>query len=86
MVDVLIIILLLFLIFYPVWILQKLARHGNGILRPNFESIQREINSWTGFNQDGYFSYNKPGGKLVYYLLLLYVLGGIIFIIYSLAS
>ena len=85
MADVLIIILLLFLIFYPVWILQKLARYGNGIFRPDFERMQREINSWTGFNQDG-FSYNKPGGKLVYYLLLLYVSGGIIFIIYSLAS
>jgi hypothetical protein len=80
-----IIILIVFLGIYPVWLFVKLARYGENILFPDFERIQRKVNEWTGLYYDGRFAYNQPVGKLIYYLRLLYLIGAIGFIIYSLA-
>jgi hypothetical protein len=78
------ILLILFLFAYPVWLLVKLARYGEGVFRPNFVRMQKKINEWTGLYYDGWLAYNRPLGKLIYYLLLLYLLGGILFIVYCL--
>lgn len=68
------IILILFFAVYPVWIFIKLSRYGQGIFRPNFERMQRKIDEWTGFSSTGVFAYNRTGGKLIYYLLLSYLI------------
>jgi len=79
------IILILILTVYPVWLFVKLSRYGQNVFRPNFERMKRMIDEWTGFTYDGYFAYNRPGGKLIYYSLLFYLAGGILFILYLLA-
>ena len=79
-------VLILFLVVYPVWMFIKLSRYGKGIFRPNFERMKRKIDEWTGFNINGIFAYNRTGGKLIYYLLLFYIITVIIFTIYSLAK
>ncbi|MDR0866583.1 MAG: hypothetical protein LBO74_16870 [Candidatus Symbiothrix sp.] len=79
-------ILIVVLFAYPFWLFIKLARYGKGFLRPDFNRMQRKINEWTGFYQNGTFSYNRPAGKIVYYLLLLYVFSIIPIIIYCLAK
>ena len=77
------IILILFFAVYPVWIFIKLCRYGQGIFRPNFERMQRKIDEWTGFCSTGVFAYNRAGGKLIYYLLLSYLMFSILFVVYS---
>ena len=79
------IVLILLLLGYPVWLFIKLARYGQHVFIPNFERMKREIDKWTGFAYDGRFAYNRPFGKLIYYLLFLYIISSTIFIIYSLA-
>ena len=73
-------------IVWPLWLFIKLARYGQNIFFPNFERMKRKIDEWTHFSYDGFFSYNRTGGKLFYYFLLIYLAGGIFFIIYSLAA
>jgi len=75
-----IIILISILTIYPLWLFIKLSRYGQNILRPNFERMKRIVDEWTGFTYDGYFAYNRPGGKLIYYSLLFYLTGLILFI------
>jgi hypothetical protein len=79
-------LLILLLICYPVWLLQKLARYGKGIFRPNFERMQRKIDEWVGISNNGWMAWNRPAGKLLYYLLLFYVFTGILVLIYGLAK
>ena len=57
---------------WPAWLFIKLARYGQGILRPNFERMQRKIEEWSHFTTDGFFAYNRLGGKLFYYITMLY--------------
>ena len=80
-------ILFLFLVFivWPIWLFIKLARCGKGIFFPDFERMQREVYSGIP-SVNNFFAYNRLGGKIFYYLLMLYVLGGLLFIIYSLAK
>jgi len=84
-----VLILILVLIVWPIWLFIKLARCGHGILRPNFERMEREINKG-GLSINSFFAYNRPGGKLFYYITMLYnfVLYFIFiyFIVYSLAK
>ena len=80
------IILILLVIVYPLWLFVKLARYGQNVFLPNFERMQRKIDEWTGFSSYGVFAYNRIGGKLIYYLLLFYIVGAILFFIYSLAK
>lgn len=79
------IIIIALLTVYPVWLFVKLSRYGQNILRPNFERMKRMVDEWTGITNDSYFAYNRPGGKLVYYLLLFYLVGAVFFILFSLA-
>jgi len=80
---------ILFFLVWPIWLFIKLAKCGKGILRPNFERMNREINKG-GIQYNGFFAYNRPGGKLFYYITMLYVFAlffiAIYFIIYSLAK
>ena len=84
------IILILVFFVWPVWLFIKLARYGQGILRPNFERMQRKIEEWTHFTNNGFFAYNRPGGKLFYCITMFYnfILYFVIiyFTIYSLAK
>ena len=80
-----IILLICIVTVYPCWLFIKLSRYGQNVFRPNFERMKRLVDEWTGFTYDGYFAYNRPGGKLIYYLLLLYLTGSVLgIIIYSL--
>ena len=81
-----IILLILFLIVWPLWLFIKLARYGQNIFFPNFERMQRKVDEWTKFSYSGFFSYNRFGGKVFYYLLLIYLIAGISFTIYSLVK
>jgi len=66
---------------WPAWLFIKLARYGQGFLRPNFERMQRKIEEWSHFTTDGFFAYNRPGGKMFYYFLLFYLVGIVLGII-----
>jgi len=68
-----IITLIVVLIIWPVWLFIKLARYGQGILRPNFERMNRKIDEYTGFPVNSFFAYNRIGGKIIYYTTMLWV-------------
>jgi len=80
-----IIILTLFLTIYPVWLFVKLAKYGQSVFRPDFERMQSKIEDWSRFSYDGFFAYNRPGGKIFYYLLMLYIIAGAVLIIFFIA-
>lgn len=56
--------------------------YGRGVLRPNFERVDRMFREKTGFPAQGRTSWNNWFGKLIYYLLLLFFIGLIILAIY----
>ena len=70
---------------YPLWLFIKLARYGRSIIRPNFDRIKRKIDTWTGVPYDGRFAWNRPFGKCLYYLLLLYLFSAFSYIVFCLA-
>jgi hypothetical protein len=67
-------ILLILFFIYPIWLFVKLARYGKGIFHPDFNLMQQKINKWTGFyGNNSIFSYDRTGGKILYYLLFTYL-------------
>jgi len=81
-----VIIILSVLTVYPLWLFIKLASYGRGIFRPDFDRMKRKIDTWTGLPYDGIFAWNRPFGKCLYYLLLLYLFTVFSFIVFGLVS
>ena len=86
-------ILFIYLILWPVWYFTKLARWGKGFVCPDFEKMNEEVYCFKhNYNDEGFFSYNRLGGKIKYYCFLLYFvlfvslflffLGGLIYILF----
>ena len=63
-------ILFIALLIYPVWMFIKLARYGDDIFRPDFNLMEKRMNQWVGLTCSHFFNFNRPDGKIMYYLLL----------------
>jgi hypothetical protein len=69
----LIISLVIYLFIRPVWYFTKLARWGKGLICPDFKVMNEEVNHFkSSYNEKGFFSYNRLGGKIKYYGFLIY--------------
>jgi len=78
-------LLFLYPILQPVWFFIKLAQWGNGFFRPDFEEMKNQFDNRQSKNSKGFFAYNQLGGRIKYYIQLLYFIlfsSIILFLIY----
>ena len=71
------IIIILILCLLVLINLIKVMVYGKGILRPDFKRVDKNFSSITGFGS----KWNTTFGKIVYYLLLIFILLSIILIL-----
>ena len=76
-------LLFLYPILQPVWFFVKLAQWGNGFFHPDFEEMKNNVDNWRHYTE-GFFAFNRLGGKIKYYFYLIYFFLFVIFVLYVL--